>query len=145
MGMMFLVACKQQETMVEDVEGNLINLSDLRGNWVVINYWASWCKPCYEEIPQLNAFYEAHQKENITILSVSYDQVDNSKLKAIIKKLGIKYPVLVSDPADHFRIKQIPGLPATYVFSPDGKLKQKLFGAQTLVALELATEFRRLA
>jgi len=129
-----LTACSQDVTF-HQLNGQTTKLSDYRGKWVLINYWASWCKPCYQEIPELNAFYNAH-KDKVIVIGVSFDRVNNQQLKQIVKKLTIDFPVLSQDPAESLGITNVPGLPATYVFGPKGKLQQSLFGIQTKQGLE---------
>ncbi len=123
---------------VEDINGEIIQLADYRGKWIVINYWASWCEPCAKEIPQLNAFYQAHQGKDAVVLGVNYDGLPMVDLKILVKKMGINYPILTADPKHLIGIEHVPGLPATYLISPEGKLVKSLFGEQTLTSLEKA-------
>lgn len=134
--LLFLSACGQQPTF-KDENGNIIDFSQLRGNWVFINYWASWCEPCYTEIPEINAFYNTHKNDHVVVLGVNYDRPDsNDHLLQIIQKMGIEFPTLKSDPTQALKIGDIPGLPATFVFDPKGKLVARLFGEQTQKSLE---------
>jgi len=59
----------------------------LKGRWVLINYWAEWCKPCLEEIPELNTFAEAHS-EQVSVLGVNYDGVEGEALAQVIVRLA---------------------------------------------------------
>jgi len=123
---------------VEDINGNVIQLADYRGKWIIINYWASWCEPCAKEIPQLNAFYQHHQKKDAIVLGVSYDGLPSADLQALVKKMGINYPILTVDPKYKIGIEHVPGLPATYLISPKGHLVKSLFGEQSQASLEKA-------
>src|SRR5438105_7443432 len=76
-----------KEPSYKDLNGNIIHLSDFHSQWLLINYWAYWCKPCFQEIPELNAF---SQKEHIPILGVSYDQGSDEDLKKWVTQLGIQ-------------------------------------------------------
>lgn len=131
----FLTACSQQP-IFHDVNGNTVKFSDYRGKWVVINYWATWCKPCYQEIPELNNFYKTHNNQGVIMFGVNYDYVSAEQLPALIKRIGAKFPVLTSDPALSLGIKHLSGLPATILIAPDGKVKEILFGVQTQSGLE---------
>jgi thiol-disulfide isomerase/thioredoxin len=117
-----------QESRYTDLNGHTIRFSDFRNRWLLINYWAYWCEPCHQEIPELNAF---SKKEHIALLGVSYDQASPAQLKKWATQLGIQFPVLTSDPAPTLGIDPIPGLPTTVLINPDGKVKQYLFGPQT--------------
>lgn len=135
-----LVGCGQQPSVKEKAKhpeivfttlaNKKISLGSLKGKWVVINYWASWCKPCYKEIPALNAFAKKY-KEKVEVLGVSYDHVEVDQLPAIIKKMGIEFVTLKYDPALKLGIEHVPGLPATYIINPKGKLVKTLLGEQT--------------
>ena len=134
-----LTACKQEPASLSDIEGHQFTLKDYRGKWIIVNYWASWCKPCHKEIPELNAFYLKHHNKDAIVLGVSYDPIKGQELNELIHKIGIQYPILASDPAAQLGIDSIPGLPATYIIDPNGKLHTPLFGEQTVKSLEKAT------
>lgn len=131
-----LAACSRQPAM-KDINGHVIKLSAQKGKWIVLNYWASWCKPCYQEIPALNAFAKRYHNQAM-VLGVSYDRVPTEELISLAAKLGVKFPTLASDPAGWLGIDNVPGLPATYIVGPDGKLRQRLLGIQTETSLAAA-------
>jgi peroxiredoxin len=133
----FLVACSATPPL-HDNNGNAINFADYHGKWLIINYWATWCKPCYQEIPALNAFYAAHKNKDVVMFGVSYDQAPPEQVANLIKHMGVQFPTLTTDPAAQLGIKDVAGLPATFVVGTDGKLKQVLLGVQTQESLERA-------
>lgn len=110
-----------------------IVLSELKGKWVLINYWAIWCVPCREEIPELNAV--AKQRQDLVVFGYSLDAPPPTKLKMQIKKLGIEFTVLTVEPGIFFDLPPPPVLPTTLLISPDGRLAEILSGPQTRVAL----------
>ena len=115
-----------------DLEGQTINLAELRGKWVIVNYWASWCKPCWMEIPELNKFHKTYKNKNVVIVGVSFDRFDSEEaLRPIVKKMGIQFPVLTTDPASGLSIRPPSVLPATYVINPKGEVQAELLGLQT--------------
>lgn len=133
-----LTGCDQPTKAVfKDSQGQTVDFAQFRGKWVILNYWASWCKPCYKEIPALNSFYQRH-KNNVVVLGVSYDQVSGKKLQQVIDKMKIQFPTLSSDPATALGLGNVPGLPATYIFNPQGKLSQRLLGIQDYASLASA-------
>jgi thiol-disulfide isomerase/thioredoxin len=111
-------------------------LTQRGGEWLVVNYWAEWCKPCLEEIPQLNAFARAHDR--VRVLMVNYDGVTGEQLRAQAARLGIATAVVESDPAPQLGIGRPQVLPTTYVVGPDGKLHDTLIGPQTVASLDAA-------
>ena len=93
-----LVGCSQQSTFT-DSTGAKISTSKLSGHWVVIDYWASWCGDCKQEVAHLNNFYKEHQNNDVLLYGVNYDGWTGPKLQAAIKAMKIQYPVLQNDPS----------------------------------------------
>ncbi|MBB3047399.1 thiol-disulfide isomerase/thioredoxin [Litorivivens lipolytica] len=98
--------------------------------WIVINYWAKWCAPCRDEIPELNHFAEAYS-DQVLVLGVNYDRLQGEALTADIRALGIAFPVLLADPHPALGIERPTALPSTLLIAPDGSLQQILLGPQT--------------
>ncbi|ARN74897.1 TlpA family protein disulfide reductase [Oceanicoccus sagamiensis] len=114
----------------QDHRGNSGNFSDYQGKWMIINYWAVWCKPCIEEIPELNHFAESNS-DTVVLFGVDYDNNQGEKLQQGIDKLGINFPVLTTDPAISLQYQRPNVLPTTLIFNPEGKLHRSLKGPQT--------------
>lgn len=112
-------------------------LEELRGQWVVINYWAQWCKPCIEEIPQLNALDSTYAE--VTVLGVNYDGATGAELEQQRQQLGVEFASLEADPSEALGVSRPVVLPTTFIVGPDGKLETTLIGPQTLQTLALAT------
>lgn len=117
-----------------------VRLSDYHGKWLLINYWAIWCKPCREEIPELNRL---HQADDIELLAVNFDRQQGDALAGQARDLGIGFPLLLSDPLPVFAQKPPSGLPATLVIGPDGKFRQWLVGPQDEASVSLVLERTR--
>lgn len=109
--------------------------TDYRGKWVVINYWAQWCKPCIHEIPELNALAAA-EADRVVVLGVDYDNHQGPELQAAIDKLGITFAVLASDPAATLGIERPNVLPTTVLVDPEGAVREVLRGPQTRASLQ---------
>tara|TARA_R100000687_G_scaffold73453_1_gene64062 strand:+ start:141 stop:596 length:456 start_codon:yes stop_codon:yes gene_type:complete len=120
-------------TSFQDAQGNSLNWDDFRGQWVVVNYWAEWCKPCIEEIPELN---ELNQSPDVTVLGVNFDGVTGDALTRLGNKMNIDYQMLAEDPGPVLGWKLPVGLPASFVVDPDGKLIETRFGPQTEASLQ---------
>lgn len=112
-------------------------LEELRGQWVVINYWAQWCKPCIEEIPQLNALDA--QYTQVTVLGVNYDGASGTELEQQRQQLGVAFASLEVDPAVQLGTSKPVVLPTTLILNPAGQLVTTLIGPQTLESLALVT------
>ena len=95
--------------------------------WNVVNYWAIWCKPCREEIPELN---QLNQIENVVVLGVNFDGKVGEALISDAGDLGIDFDI-IDDPAAYLNISRPSVLPTTLVLSPEGTLVATLVGPQT--------------
>ncbi len=138
---LLLTACSPQQNTLHDIYGKAIHLKSLQGKWVVINYWAKWCKPCLEEIPQLNALYRAH-KAKVIVLGINYDQLPDPQQQQLARELAINYPLLSRNPAEQFGIESTQVVPATYIINPQGKLQDSLLGPQSRDKLEKLMNLR---
>ena len=94
------------------------------------NYWAIWCKPCIEEIPELNHFAASKQGE-VVLFGVDFDLSQGETLQQSMEKLDIRFPVLIDDPAGILGYDRPSVLPTTVVFNPAGQLHRVLLGPQT--------------
>jgi len=120
-----------------ELAGNSGDFSDHRGKWMFVNYWATWCKPCIEEIPELNHF--AHDNaEHAVVFAVDFDNAQGQQLLESSQKLGIEFPVLIDDPHTLLGVAKPYALPTTFVFNPQGELQQTLLGPQTVASLAAA-------
>ena len=126
-----LVSCSQQGSVLHDTQGNPIAVAQLQGKWVVINYWATWCESCTQEIAELNRFYQHNQDKNIVLYGVSYDHMPRQDLQNAMKRLHILYPVVLEDPAKIWALGEVEALPVTFIIGPDGEVAKKILGKST--------------
>jgi len=130
-----LAGCSKPDYKTAD--GSTGDFKDLRGKWLVINYWAEWCKPCIEELPELTAFQREYEN-SVTVLTVNYDGALGDALRQQIEKLRVELPVLLLDPAAQLGYKRPDALPTTLIITPEGELKDTLIGPQTVATLAAA-------
>lgn len=123
-----LAACGNSQPPVGSLQ-----LDTLRGQWVVINYWAQWCKPCIKEIPELNELDRKYP--GVTVLGVNFDGATGDELQAQLDTLGVQFTTLLKDPAATLSVPRPAVLPTTLVLNPQGELVATLIGPQTLESL----------
>ena len=108
-----------------------------RGQWLFINYWAQWCKPCIHEVPELNAL---NAQRGYAVLGVNYDGETGETLLEQEQRLAIAFPTLTTDPASRYGVARPEVLPTTLIISPDGELYRVLIGPQTQETLRAAVD-----
>jgi len=105
---------------LKDSDGKTWRLADLKGKWVVVNFWATWCAPCLKEIPDFAAFAKAHPSD-VVVLGVALDYDDKAVVKSFAKKVGLSYPLVYGEGQVEAQFAKIKGLPTTFVYDPSGK------------------------
>ena len=135
---LFFTLSANANNSLQDLSGREISFDDLKGKWVFINYWASWCETCLLEIPELNRFYEENKSKNIEVFAVNFDALPVNKIQRLIKKYDIRYPSLKNDPREFLNLGDISGVPVTFVFNPEGQLTDALYGGQSAENLKQA-------
>jgi thiol-disulfide isomerase/thioredoxin len=101
------------------LNGEALSLSEFRGQWVVLNYWATWCAPCRKEIPELSELHQ--QRDDVTVLGIAYEDVDAAMFEEFLQEFHVTYPILVADvyqPPEPFGAPRV--LPTTIILNPEG-------------------------
>ncbi|MGD8593430.1 MAG: TlpA disulfide reductase family protein [Gammaproteobacteria bacterium] len=124
-------AAETVDFTLPDLDGKSRQLSEFRGKWVVVNYWATWCPPCLEEIPELVDFHEAHKDNNAVVIGVDFEDIAIPKLKSFVEDYFMSYPILHMKPAPKSELGVISGLPTSFLISPEGELVAKQTGPVT--------------
>ncbi|MCG6901017.1 MAG: TlpA family protein disulfide reductase [Gammaproteobacteria bacterium] len=121
--------------MLPDLEGKPVSLSDFRGKWVIVNYWATWCPPCLEEIPELVSLHDDN-RDTLVVLGVDYEEVNTNYLREFVESHMMSYPIVRMDPIPVTRLGPVMGLPTTYIISPEGERVARQEGPVTQEAIE---------
>ena len=117
------------------LNGSSVRLADFRGQWVIVNFWATWCTPCLLEMPELETFYQT-QRGRIAVIGVSFEELAPGEIRPFVERLGITFPIALSGGKfiPGFPLK---GLPTTFLVSPTGHLADTHLGT---VSAALLTE-----
>lgn len=120
LGFALTVQAASPDLRYTDINGKPVDLSEYRGKWVVVNYWATWCPPCKEEIPELVMFHENHKDDDAVVVGFNMEKKAPAALSRFVEENMMTYPVVpMSD--DMTLIGNVPGLPTTYLLDPSGK------------------------
>ena len=126
------------ELTLKDQTGKLHHVADYKGKWLLVNYWATWCPPCLEEIPDLVNLYDAHHDKDLMVIGVAVDYESSSEVAKYVDDMLMSYPIVLSNDKASGVKQQPEVLPTTYIYSPDGKLfkiKQGLITRQWIEKL----------
>lgn len=126
----------EKELVLPDLNGKQVKASDYKGKWVIVNYWATWCPPCAEEIPELNAFHIEHSSKDAVVLGVNIEKDELDYVKEFVEEFKISYPVLQSNVGVSSPYGRIQALPTTFILDKQGKVMQTIIGAVTQERLE---------
>ena len=106
---------------LKDAYGNQIVKNDYKGKVTIINFWATWCPPCVEEIPSLNQLKQEMQGKDFELISINYAE-DSKTIIEFLKKVNVEFPVLL-DPDGEFAQKwNVIAYPSTFVINKQGKI-----------------------
>ena len=135
----FLGCSRQQKPAVEGnpapdftlntLNGELVKLSDLKGQVVIVNFWATWCPPCREEIPSMMKLNAAMAGKPFRMLCVSIDEGGKVAVEEFFRKSGFSLPVLIDSDKRAGKLYGITGVPETFVIDKRGVILKKVVGA----------------
>lgn len=120
-----LNACTNENSF-HFLSGEEKSVDDYEGQWLVINFWAEWCPPCLEEIPELGKL--AAENSEIAVIGVSYDKLSNHELQQLVEKYDISYPIVATEPMPFLPVAKPQSLPGTYLVSPSGQAMGPILG-----------------
>ncbi|MGE5094857.1 MAG: TlpA family protein disulfide reductase [Betaproteobacteria bacterium] len=133
-----LVAASSFAFDLRDTAGQRHRLADYKGKWVVVNFWATWCVPCIQEIPEIAAFHKAHPE--VVVIGVAMDAENAAKVKQFAAKVGHDYPLVLGDDAVESQLGTPRALPMTRIYDPKGQVVYDRVGRVSRKFLEDTTK-----
>jgi thiol-disulfide isomerase/thioredoxin len=120
---------------LQRLHGGEVSLSEFRGKWLVLNYWATWCAPCRKEIPELSELNDA--RDDIVVLGLAFEDTDIENFDEFLKEFHPGYPLLLVDvyaPPEPFGAPRV--LPTTIILNPQGYPVKTFLGPVTREDIE---------
>ena len=105
-----------------DLDGQMQSLEQFRGKWLIVNYWATWCKTCVKELPDLVSTHNENKDNDIAVVGINFESIKPDVLQSFVDKHAIPFPVLLSKPIPATPLGRVFALPTTYIIDPNGKL-----------------------
>jgi peroxiredoxin len=118
-----------------DINGKTVSLADYRGQWVLVNHWAIWCPPCKAEMPELNAYYQAHKDEDFVLIGISAGDA-KADVVEFTSSSAIQFPMWLDPKQTALSAFRTDYLPSSFVIDPEGMVRLFWTGAVTLDVLE---------
>ena len=126
---------EQVNFTLKQLRGGTLRLSDFRQQWVVLNYWATWCSPCRKEIPELSELHK--ERDDIVVLGLAYEDTETENFDTFLAEFDPSYPILLVDvfaPPEPFGAPKV--LPTTIILDPQGYPVKTYLGPVTREDLE---------
>lgn len=129
--------------VLKSASGTNLRLSEYRGNVVMINFWATWCGPCRQEMPLLNDLFSRYERVGFSLLGVNIDD-DSRRAMDMAEELGVSFPVLFDERKEVSRLYQVEAMPVTVLVDREGKVRHVHLGYKPGYEEKYLTEIRAL-
>lgn len=110
------------------LDGTIVDSTEYEGKVRLINFFATWCPPCKEEIPSLIELQKTYGAEGFSVIGLSVDQGEREQVKKFVQRMGINYPVLMADEEVIHGFGGVSGVPVSFLVGRDNNLLQRYFG-----------------
>lgn len=129
--------------VLKSATGENLRLSEYRGDVVMINFWATWCGPCRQEMPLLNELFNRYQRVGFSLLGVNIDD-DSRRAMQMVEDLGVDFPVLFDETKEVSKLYQVEAMPVTVIVDREGTVRYVHHGYKPGYEDQYLTEIRTL-
>jgi len=119
---------KAQNFCLEDLKGRKWYLKNLKGKVIFLNFWATWCGPCKEEMPSIETLYQQFKEKNFVFLTISVDYEGKKNVREFIERRGYTFPVLLDPKCQVLDLYEVKEIPTTIIIDKNGKMVGKAIG-----------------
>ena len=113
-----------------DLRGEPVRLSDLRGRVVLLNFWATWCMPCRDEMPSMQRLWQTYRDRGLTVLAVSTDTGGKKRVANFARRLELSFPILLDSDGQVSDRYQVSGVPASFLIDRQGRIVAHVLGSE---------------
>lgn len=129
---------------LETMKGGRLASSTLAGKVAIVDFWATWCKPCLQEIPHFNALHSKYRGKGVVVLGIVTQSGWASDIKPDVERLKIEYPVIVGDDKVERGFGGIWGFPTTFIVDQHGRIVKKFTGQDPKKQAQIEAELQKL-
>ena len=115
---------------LRNLKGNMEGVDDYLGKVIVVNFWATWCVPCVKEMPSFESLYRRYRSQGLTLLAVSLDKGDSTKVQEFADKYKLSFPILLDTEGVAEKLYPSFSIPFTYVIDKQGRVVARVDGAK---------------
>ncbi|MBD3225331.1 MAG: redoxin domain-containing protein [Caldithrix sp.] len=106
---------------LQSIDGEVIRLSDYRGKYVIVNFWATWCGPCYKEMPELEKIHKKYSGGDVQVIGIALVSKPD-EIPGVVKRTGVTYPILKGHKTLIKDFGYFSSIPHTFIINPQGKI-----------------------
>jgi peroxiredoxin len=119
---------KVPDFTLKDLNGKKVGIKQFKGKIILINFWATWCAPCKEEMPSMEILHRQFKDKNFVLLAVSVDYGEVKTIQEFVSKHQYTFPVLLDPKGEVFDLFNVRGIPTTFLVDKKGKMIGKAVG-----------------
>lgn len=135
MGMTKVSGPRAPDFTLPSIDGTQVSLQQYQGKVIFLNFWATWCIPCREEMPALEKLHQAYQEQDLVVLAIDHKE-SPQQVKAFFAKHGLSFPSVIDATGDIFRAYSVAGMPTTYLIGRDGNMLARGIGGRDWTTAE---------
>lgn len=113
---------------IENLRGGNSSLADYKGKLVLLNFWATWCVPCTEEMPGMETLWQKYKEQGLEIVAISVDEGARGRIETFSKMFGINFHILLDPESEVSDLYEVSGVPTSFLIDRNGKVIARIVG-----------------